>query len=137
MAGAFSFDLAKGLGCLKCILEMSVVTRPLIQRHFDETGFLRRRRQQNEFFSKAIYFIFNFSAVAQKNFFESDRTRRESGNFTTMSIPGEADYSSPKLRGYLEVKHCPTNGRSRARIPRKVRHLTTFYLLGGCLRGME
>ena len=54
-----------------------------------------------------------------------------------MSIPGEADYSSPKLRGYLEVKHCPTNGRSRARIPRKVRQFTSFYLLGGCLRGME
>ena len=37
-----------------------------------------------------------------------------------MSSSEDVDLSTPKLRGYLEVKHCPTNGRSRARLPRKV-----------------
>ena len=37
-----------------------------------------------------------------------------------MSRSEDVDLSTPKLRGYLEVKHCPTNGRSRARLPRKV-----------------
>ena len=83
--------------------------------------------RQTSFHFKINLFYFQFFSRREKNFSVGRETN--SGNISTMSIPGDAaDYSSPKLRGYLEVKHCPTNGRSRARIPRKVRNVDYLYL---------